>query len=224
MAWRTPQTAWTDIDSFQPADMERVEQNIEFLAGNGSEQQLGTADNVQHADMTVDSLTSSGPVSGTTGTFSGNVAGANGTFSGALSGTSVNTGHGAVECYDMDQPTRTSDTVSFAGLSVTNKLLPVVSPSAGSISRTSNGSTVFASGFYDIILYGGGAGGSATDGYLEKYINGGWRIISSVSISATGTLYATLALSGVISSGSNLRLTTFSGGTHRTITAYYNKY
>jgi len=110
MAWQEPKTDWSDADALQPNDTNRIESNIEYLAGNGGEQQLGKTDDVQHADITVDSLASSGAVSGTTGTFSGSVVCA-----------SINTGSGAFEIGgDVGQNLRTSDSPTFASMTVNN--------------------------------------------------------------------------------------------------------
>lgn len=140
MAWQGSKT-WTDQTVFNTEEANRIEGNIEYLAGNGAEQQLGTADDVTHADLTVDDIacdsvtslgaisgttgTFSGAVSGTTGTFSGNVSGTNGVFSGALQGASINTGHGA---FEVGQDLRTTDAVTFASVNTgagANELYPM---------------------------------------------------------------------------------------------------
>ena len=120
MAYQEPKTDWTESDSFQTSDANRIEANIEYLAGNGGEQQLGKTDDVEFGDIDCDSVTSSGAISGTTGTFSGAVSGTTGTFSGAISGTTVNTGLGATEVYPMDQGVSTSDSVYFTRVQADN--------------------------------------------------------------------------------------------------------
>ena len=74
MSYQTPKDDWSESDTLQPLDINRIEANIKYLAGNGGEQQLGKTDSVEFADIdcedvTCDSVTSSGTVSGTTGAF-----------------------------------------------------------------------------------------------------------------------------------------------------------
>lgn len=67
-----------------------------------------TATGVATTSMTVSGASSLGPISATTGDFSG-----------ALSATTLNTGQGANELFDMDQHVQTTDSPTFGGLTLT---------------------------------------------------------------------------------------------------------
>lgn len=104
MSWIDPVLDWNTTRAPTEADLNRIEGNtnylkdsVDVLEGIGTAQGVGTDD-----DVAFNSVDSAGDVSGTTGTFSG-----------ALTGTTLNTGQGANELYDMNQNVTTASAVTF---------------------------------------------------------------------------------------------------------------
>lgn len=175
MSYQDPKTDWTEADTFKTDDTNRIEGNIEYLAGDG-EQPLGTNDNVTHADLTVDSLTSSGEVQGSIGTFSGSVVcGSINTGSGAfeigqdlrttdaVTFATVNTGQGANELYAMNQPVRTTDSPTFISATVNG------GKASAHYTGSTQGETNLPVG--SVVLVRASSGSPVLNGVIAVYVN-----------------------------------------------------
>ena len=114
---------------------------------------------------------------------------------------------------NIDQGVKTTDSPTFAGLTLSGALLPTSSPGeSNSSTLTTTGQTyTIPRGLYHILLVASKS--SSSDSaivYLERYINGSWRIVESLSLSSgISTTSSVDLVEGLqISSGgsTNLRL------------------
>lgn len=84
-----------------------------------------------------------------TAVFTGNITATSGTYSGALSATTLDTGQGANELYDMNQNVQTSDSVTFNDVTASGEFI-------ASVGTTSAPSHTFT-GDTDVGMYQNGA-------------------------------------------------------------------
>ena len=104
---------------------------------------------VTMSSATITSLNITGLLRGTTAIFTGNITATSGTYSGALSATTLDTGQGANDLYDMNQNVQTSDTVQFAAISVNTGTIPsgsivAINGKTYLINNASNGQLLFS--------------------------------------------------------------------------------
>lgn len=148
--WIEPEVDWDIEKEPQPADLNRIENDLKHLKEGNTE-------------------------------FEGNKS-----FTNPVDMPSINTGHGDVECYGMDQSVKTTDSVVFDTVEVTSNLkLNVQSKGVQSISSSS--SWTVPQGVYYFM--------SRSDSRVEINIStGSWQTAA----------YEDLGI--VISDGSNVRI------------------
>lgn len=228
MAYQEPKTDWSEADTFKTTDTNRIESNIEYLAGNGGEQQLGKTDDVEF-----NNIVATGDVDATGNIIFDEASGRIGTFTGSIVCASVNTGQGSNELYQMDQNVKTNSNVTFnnieatGGLEVDGKIEPTSSPASGSYSDTVGTGTVIPRGIYDlqVELTKPDRPGSTATALLEKNIDSAWVAIDTVTLTTITTSKSNNVYSGVFSDGTNLRIIiSEAGGVTSTAKVYYNRY
>ena len=110
MSWITPTTTWSDSDTPQPSDFNRIEGNTDYLkdaVDSNDSDILSNASSITSVETRVTTLEGTGSIQGV-GTTN------------AVTFATVNTGQGANELYDMDQNVKTTNSVSFSETNVSS--------------------------------------------------------------------------------------------------------
>jgi len=206
MAWTPPNTGYTPSNKLTYQLHNEISGNVIYLkvrsdtVDDSIDQGVKQADSPTFVDVV---LTGFGAIKSALTTLVSRVnQGVNTTSSPTFA--KVNTGQGSTEIYNMNQNIRSTDDVSFKGLTLSSNFLPTTSPiETTTATLTIDDSTIMIPrGLYsDIKLDYFEASNSAGAGYIERLIGGQWDTVFFINVTSNK-----ITGSCQISNGNNLRI------------------
>ena len=155
-AWTTPKTDYQPTDPVTNLLNNTQNTNLQYLKDEADGIRQDFDDNVNQGVKSTDSPTFANPTV-----------------------TTLNTGHGANELYEMDQDVKTTDKPTFAGMKLTET-------GNGVIDLLSTGIYTFSSGFWQMSFDFSGSSGDGLQ--IEIYANGAWENLAKVTNSGGSIL------------------------------------